>query len=167
MKSKMNGNMSLALACGAIALASGAAAAGTITEPVAVTLENVGQPVNYYSSLMLFPVTQTGDFMDTAWFDTQTPPGVFIGDESSNTPRVIQGFAFLDAFGEGPGNAVLRIDFPPSDPWGPNEMLSFRFVINFEEGELWKIDVQLTPVPAPGAIAALGLTGLLGIRRRR
>lgn len=149
-----------------LALGAGAASANVITEPVAVTIENVGTQSNFYSSLLLFPVDQTGEPMETAYFDTGTVPGVFIGDEFSTTPRAIASYAYIDDFGN-PGDLMLRITFPADQPWSPDEMLSFHFVLEYEEGAQWKIDMQLTPVPAPGAFAAIGLLGVAGIRRRR
>ncbi|MBL8747246.1 MAG: hypothetical protein JNK58_12935 [Phycisphaerae bacterium] len=142
------------------------AAANVITEPTTVTIENVANPANFYSSLLLFPVDQTGQPIETAYFNTGVVPGVFIGDENSLTPRDIASYAYIDDFGN-PGNLMLRIDFPVDQPWSPAEMLSFHFVIEYEEGVLWKLDFQLTPVPAPGATAAFALLALAGTRRRR
>lgn len=164
---KQTKRMTTALASAAIIAAIGGVASATmITEPVALTLENVGQPQNFYSSLLLFPVDQQGNPLETAFFDTNVVPGVFIGDETSNTPRTIAGYAYIDDFGD-PGDLLLRIDFPENDPWSPDEMLTFTFSLNYEEGTLWKIDIQLTTIPAPGALAAFAAAGFLGRRRRR
>ncbi len=150
----------------AVTALAGIAAAEVITEPVSVTIENVGSPANFYRSLLLFPVDQMGQPIDSVFFNTGAVPGVFIGDEFSVTPRAIASYAFIDDFGD-PGNLMLRIEFPVGQPWGPDEMLSFHFVMEYEEGTLWKLDLQLSSVPAPGAAAMVGLVGLLGARRRR
>lgn len=156
----------LTVASLALLALSGVASANVISEPTYVTIENVANPANFYGSLLLFPVDQMGDPIETAYFNTGIVPGVFIGDELSNTPRTIASYAYVNEFGD-PGNSMLRIDFPADQPWSPAEMLSFHFVLEYEEGVQWKLDFQLTPVPAPGAAAAFGLVGLMGARRRR
>lgn len=157
-----------ALTAGSLALVNGSAHAAMITDPVAVTLENVGgEPTPLYRSILLFPVDQSGQYIDTVFFNTDVTPGVFVGDETSNIVRPVESLVFLDDSGQPGGSSALLITFPMNNLWGPEEMLSFHFTLNYEEGELWKIDLQLTTVPAPGAIAAFGFTGVALTRRRR
>lgn len=155
------------LSIAALAIGSAGAGAGTITEPVAVTIENVTPPPVFYHSLMLFPVDQQGEPLDTVRFDTMAPAEVFSGDESSNVVRPIESFEYIDDFGD-PGDLILRIVFGDGAlAWSPGEMLTFRFSLIFEPGTLWKIDAQFTPVPAPSATAVACLAGLALLRRRR
>lgn len=155
------------LSIAAAAIVSSAAGAGTITEPVAVTIENVTPPPIFYHSLMLFPVDQQGQPLDNVRFDTTVAAGVFSGDESSNVVRPIEFFEYIDDFGD-PGDLILRIVFGDGAlAWNPGEMLTFRFSLIYEPGTLWKIDAQFTPVPAPSAAAVACLAGLALLRRRR
>ena len=154
-----------AAAC--VAAAPGASRAGFVALNESATVTNFPTPVTLYKAFSVIITDQTGEVIEGSRFDVEAETGVFVGDSSSTTPRAGVIIEFLDDV-VGPGDQVLRFQFPANDPWGPGETLNFRFGIILPDNVgLYKIDWQFELVPTPGAAALLGLAGLCSLRRRR
>ncbi|MDX2115654.1 MAG: hypothetical protein SFZ24_08555 [Planctomycetota bacterium] len=150
-----------------ILAAAGFAHAGMISEQASVTVGNDEAPEVFYRSILIFPVDQQGNPLTDATFELDYVPGVFVGDETSNIARPLVSSRFLSYEGA-PGNQLLEFTFDDSAPWAPGELLNFRFMLTYEPTSPIKLDVQITSVPAPAALALTASVGLVaGLRRRR
>lgn len=157
----------LALTTAAVATCFAApAGADAITSNVALTVQHVGEPSVLYRGITIFPVDQQGMILDGVSFDTTAEPGVFVGDESSNTPRPVETIEFTDMGGM-PGNLLISFMFAESSPWSAGETLTFHFTVLVPEGVRPKFDVQFVVVPAPASALALVAGGVIAARRRR